>query len=34
MISGDDRFVSNPYVLSMRDWKTPPILIDEGIYYG
>jgi hypothetical protein len=29
MISGDDRFVSNPYVFSMRGWKTPPILIDK-----
>jgi hypothetical protein len=26
--------VSIPYVLSMRGWKTPPIVIDGGIHYG
>jgi hypothetical protein len=26
--------VSNQCVLSMRGWKTPPIVVDDGIYYG
>jgi len=34
MISGDDRFVSIPFVLSMRGWKTPPIVTEDGISYG